>query len=139
MRSQSNSEPRESKTCPLKRWRVAVSLAAVLGASVPVLAHHGYSAYEMDKEMTLSGVLTDYQLVNPHGQFAFDVKSANGQLEHWVVECSHTVRGMRDMGLQRDTFKAGDAITITFHPSINGTKIGVLISIAGPDGKAYKA
>ncbi len=116
---------------------IVAGVVAVAVMVAPTLAHHGYSAYQMDKEMTLKGIITDYQMVNPHGQFAFDVKNAKGESEHWVVETSATVRGMRAGGFTKDTFKVGDPISITFNPSVNGTSIGVLVSITGPDGKTY--
>ena len=51
------------------RLKLAASLALVLGVfpmSVPLFAHHGTGvAYEVDKEITLKGVVTEWIWANP--------------------------------------------------------------------------
>ncbi len=117
-----------------RRGALVGGLAAIVAAGTPLLAHHGYSAYDMTKTETLKGTITNFALQNPHAQIGFDVKSTGGEMEHWVVEAG-TARGMRDSGFDRDTLKAGDAVTVTFHPSLNGAHIGVLNVIQLPDGR----
>lgn len=105
-------------------------------AATPVLAHHGYSAYDMTKVVSLKGTITSYRMVNPHSQIAFDVKGTS-EVEHWVVETGPPLRGMKAAGFTRDTFKPGDLVTIYFNPSINGSHIGVLNKVEYPDGRVF--
>lgn len=112
-----------------------VGFTGLLLSAPAVLAHHGYSAYDMIKTTSLKGTITSYRMVNPHSQVAFDVKDAAGNIEHWVVETGPPLRGMKAAGFTRDTFKPGDVVTITFNPSLNGSHIGVLKEVSYPDGR----
>jgi hypothetical protein len=35
--------------------------------------------------------------------------------------------------------KAGDVVTVTFHPGLRGQKIGVVIKLVTPDGKELRS
>ena len=55
-------------------------LAAVLvAAAVPVLAHHSFAAeYDDKKPVTLKGVVTKVEWMNPHSHFFMDVTDDKG-------------------------------------------------------------
>ena len=111
-------------------------IALVLTAS-PLLAHHGYAAYDMTKTTSRKGTITRFRLANPHSQLEFDVKAANGEIEHWVVETGATVRVMTAAGATRDTFKPGDVVTIHFYPAHNGSHVGALAKVEFADGHVF--
>jgi hypothetical protein len=121
----------------ITRNSVSGVLVAMLIAAMPVLAHHGYSAYDMTRTESRKGTVTVFRLVNPHSQLMFDVKDAAGNIEHWVVETGAPVRGMRAAGATPDTFKPGEVVTVHFNPSLNGAHIGVLAKVEFADGRVF--
>jgi hypothetical protein len=117
----------------------AILSAAVLTASAPIFAHHGYAAYDMINARSVKGTITSYALANPHTQISFDVKDAGGNVEHWAVETGLPVRGMRAVGFTSDSLKPGDEVTINFHPAKESIHAGVLINVVWPDGHVLPA
>src|SRR5258708_6520571 len=88
-------------------------------AGVPAFAHHGTSVtYQTDKTITMTGTVTEFSFSYPHPQLYFDVKDAEGNLQHWGSEFAPTPLMMKNMniGWARDTIKPGDTVTITCNP-----------------------
>src|SRR6202047_2683686 len=56
-----------------KTFAVAVSLIV----SVPLMAHHGNATFDVGKEVTLKGTVTDWFWANPHCILQFDLKGEN--------------------------------------------------------------
>ena len=96
----------------LSRWGALLICA-------PALAHHGTSVtYEVDKTITLTGTVTEFSYSYPHPQLYFDVKDANGTIQHWGSEFAPTPLMMKNMkvGWSKESMKPGDAVTITCNP-----------------------
>ena len=73
----------------MKRVLLASRVACMIGLlvfTIPMRAHHGTSAYDPAKTLKLKGTVTSFEWVNPHASLAWDVKTENGGVEHWVVE-----------------------------------------------------
>ena len=106
------------------RFLVLCALASVLVASITVSAHHGTAvSYDSSKPITLKGTVTEFVFLNPHAQIYFDVKDAAGKVVHWAAELQSPANLRRD-GWSKETFKPGDQLTITPHPSKAGTPVG---------------
>lgn len=90
-----------------------------------ILAHHGTGTYDSSKSVTLSGVVTEFAFTNPHAALFFDVKDANGKLVNWAIEMN-SPGVLRRAGWTKNTFKAGDQITITVRPARAGTPVGLI-------------
>jgi hypothetical protein len=110
------------------------AVAVLLGAGVS--AHHSRAGYDTAKERltTLNGVVTAVLWRNPHVYITWDANDEKGTVVHWTGEFS-SPSTMISEGLSRDTFKAGDPLTVTFMPTKAGTPQGLVIKIARPDGK----
>ena len=75
-------------------------------------AHHSFAThYDSNNIVEISGVLTDVKMRNPHSFFEVDVVNAAGETERWEVE-AHAVPVLRRIGINRDTLKVGDTVTI---------------------------
>ncbi len=65
-------------------------LAVILGllaATVPVFAHHSFAAeFDGNKQVTLTGVVTKVDWVNPHAYIYVDVKGDDGAVVNWAIE-----------------------------------------------------
>ena len=116
---------------------LAAALALAVGllmVPIPMLAHHGTSAYDPTKTLKLKGTVTSFDWVNPHVSLGWDVKTENGGLEHWVVELTSPGMLTRS-GWHHDSVKAGDEVTVYFHPTKNGSKWGIFQRVAFADGR----
>lgn len=111
-----------------------ISCVGLLVASSAAFAHHGTSAYEMTKTITLKGTITRFDFTNPHSMVYFDVKDNKGNLVHWVCETNPPGRAIR-AGWTRDSLKPGDQVTITFNPAKNGAPVGFLQKVVLANGK----
>jgi len=101
----------------------------------PVLAHHGRALiYDSKTETTVKGTVTEFVWSNPHVQIGIEGVDANGARRQWLIEASSTGI-LADRGWSRRTLKAGDTITITFHPGLKGSPTGDLIKAVLADGR----
>jgi hypothetical protein len=66
----------------------------------------------------MTGTVTEFSFSYPHPQLYFDVKDADGNVQHWGSEFGPTPLMMKNMnvGWTRDSIKPGDALTITCNP-----------------------
>jgi len=104
-----------------------------------LFAHHGTGiSYDMEKTVSLKGVVTEFAWSNPHCQIYFDVKDDSGNVIHWASELG-SPGVLRKAGWTRNQVKAGDEVTITVHPSKAGTPVGVVFKILLPDGKEWNS
>jgi hypothetical protein len=103
----------------MKMPKLRTLLAAYAGlilTTVPVLAHHSFSAEYDSKEVTLTGVITKVEWTNPHIYFYMDVKDASGNVANWAVE-GYPPNTLKRTGFTRDDLKVGDAVTVTAYPA----------------------
>ncbi|HVZ61181.1 MAG TPA: DUF6152 family protein [Terriglobales bacterium] len=107
---------------------------AVLLICTPLLAHHGYGAYDLTSTRTMKGTITSFTLTNPHARLTFDSKSSSGVIEHWSLETGQSLRGLKSVGWAFNSLKPGNELTISFHPAKNGSLVGVLVKVVFPDG-----
>src|SRR5881275_576276 len=95
---------------------LSTALIVLIGCGT-LLAHHGTGAsYDAAKEMTLTGVVTQFNWHNPHAQLYFDVKDESGKVVSWGAELN-SPGVLAKEGWSRSKFKPGDVITITLNPS----------------------
>lgn len=116
-----------------------VAVAVSLIGSVQVSAHHGTAAFDVGKEITLKGSVTEWYWANPHCILQLDVKDQNGQVvEHWVTEGSNPP-DMLTAGWIKTLLKAGDQVTVTVQPVKGGKPVGRLLQMVLPNGKMLRA
>jgi hypothetical protein len=91
---------------------VATVTFALLAASAPLLAHHSFAAeYDGKKPITLHGVVTRIDWLNPHVYIYLDVKDDSGNVVNWALE-GHPPNTLRRTGWTKDALKVGDTITV---------------------------
>jgi hypothetical protein len=112
--------------------RVALSVTLLL-ISMPLLAHHGASEYDMTKIVTLTATVKELQFVNPHSLLVFNVKDDSGKASEWQGELpSPNLLSRR--GWSRSTLKPGDQVTVIGAPAKNGEKGMQVKKLVFPDG-----
>ncbi len=106
---------------------------AVLISGTPVLAHHAFSAFDMSKTITLTGVVKEFQWINPHSWIQMMVTDASGNVVEWSIEMNSPSSLVRQ-GWKPKTLKPGDQITIITHPLRDGRPGGSLVAATLSDG-----
>ena len=87
-----------------------VSVGILLAATVPVLAHHSFSAtYDGNKPITLRGTVSKLGWQNPHAHIYVDVKNADGKVVTWEVE-SAGPNALLKQGLRKEDFVGAEVI-----------------------------
>jgi hypothetical protein len=102
----------------------------------PALAHHAVnSQFDITKNMSLTGVMTKYELINPHAYVHFDVKAPDGKVQAWAFETGAPI-ALRRAGLSaREAFKVGETYKIVYSPSRDGSPTGLMTAITLPNGQ----
>src|SRR5580765_8945272 len=95
-----------------------IALAAS-GAAVPATAHHSGAMFEPTKEVTLTGVVKEFQYTNPHSWLLVDVKGQDGKVTTWGFEAEGP-SSLTRAGIHLKDFTPGTVITITGHPMKDG-------------------
>lgn len=118
---------------------ITISVVAIglLIVSVPVRAHHGNAAIDIDKKTTLKGTVTGWIWSNPHCLLQVDVTDENGQVVHWVVETSNPP-DMTTRGWSKNSFTLGDQVTVTAQPARSGKPVGRVVQVVLPNGQTLK-
>jgi hypothetical protein len=89
---------------------LAAALALVIGVA---LAHHGWSSYNQEEELALSGVALEVSFENPHSEMMLEVHEAGEPTgEVWEVILPPPARALRT-GLTSETLQAGMTVTVT--------------------------
>ena len=70
-----------------KTFAVLVASAGLLMCAAPMWAHHAFAAeFDDKKPIKLHGVVTQWELVNPHSWIHMDVKNPDGTVTSWTIE-----------------------------------------------------
>ena len=86
--------------------------ALLLAISPGTNAHHSFAThYDGTNIVEISGTLSAVKMRSPHSFFEVDVVTESGETESWEVE-AHAVPILRRLGVNRDTLKVGDSVTI---------------------------
>ena len=117
----------------VKRSQLAVlaAAAALLLVSYSGSAHHSGVIYDRDNPITLEGMVTQYEFVNPHVRIHFEVKDANGNLVKWVAVSGPPQTLFRQDGWTKTTLKPGDKISVLGAPSRNQGQVLSVVKIEG--------
>ena len=115
------------------RIKRAALTAIFLLVSIPLLAHHGASEYDMTKIVTLTATVKELQFVNPHTLLVFTAKDDSGKAIEWEGELpSPNLLSRR--GWSRSSLKPGDQVTVIGALAKNGEKGLQVKKLVFPDG-----
>jgi hypothetical protein len=117
------------------RNRLVMVFAVAVGLliSVPLFAHHGAASILAGKPVTLKGTVKAWLWSNPHCLLTLDVKGEDGKVVQWVVE-TQAPSSIYPSGYRKDSFKPGDAVTVTVEPVKTGGPNGRIAQVVLADG-----
>ena len=113
----------------------ALALAGVaLCVAAPALAHHSYAMFDREKNLTMTGTVTEFEWTNPHVWIHMKVPDQAGKDVVWSFEMQAIAQDS-SLGWRADSVKPGDKVTIDFHPLKDGSRGGQLVAATLADGK----
>jgi Family of unknown function (DUF6152) len=107
---------------------------SLLLTTVPLLAHHSFTMFDMTKSITLAGTVTDFQWTNPHVYIEIDVPNDKGAVNHWSIEMG-SPSILIQSGWKFKSLHKGDKVTLVINPLKNGQPGGFLAKATLPDGR----
>ena len=103
------------------RLMIAAAVLPFL-ATLPALAHHSYTMFDMEKSVTLEGMVKEVQWTNPHIWVQLLVKdAATGKEVEWSIEGA-SPNMLARAGWTRHSLNAGDKAMVVLHPVKEGGK-----------------
>ncbi len=121
------------------RIRVAILIAGVLLLAGTTWGHHSFAAeFDARKPISITGVITKLDWVNPHAYVYLDAKDPDGATVHWSFQTLPPSM-MRARGVSRDLFPVGQTVTISGFGAKDGTKsLGWIKKIQYADGRVLQ-
>ena len=118
-------------------WGSAVCVGFVL-AVIPASAHHAAAvAYDLDKYITVKGVITEVKWENPHTWIYLDVTDANGTVVKWGFEGA-VPNQLARRGITPALLKPGMRITINGPPARDTSRhFGEVHEVVLEDGRSF--
>ena len=118
----------------------ATSAIAVFGlglavSGMPVLAHHSVPAlFDVDREISIRGVVTRIEWTNPHARLWVDAKNDDGTVSGWEMELPPPNALKRELG-SLDFVKQGDQVSVSLWRAKDGSRVAHTLTLTMPDGR----
>ena len=118
----------------MTRVRIVV-VALFVGALCPATAlpHHSNVAYEVTKVITITGVVKNFEWVNPHTWLHVVVDDGKGGKVEWACE-GRAPGVLGRAGWSRSILKAGEKVTVDMSPAKDGSKVSIIARVTKADG-----
>ena len=110
---------------------IAATAAAMVAGSAA--AHHSTAMFDMQKSVTLSGTIKEFQWTNPHTWIVFEVPNAAGGTDEYGIE-GMSPNYLARSGWDKHSLSSGEKVELTIHPLKDGRKGGFNVSVKKPDG-----
>ena len=120
---------------PLPQWSIrkrGLFAAAVLVMCAQAVAHHSFAMFDQSKQVTLSGVIREFQWTNPHAFIHIAVAGPAGETV-WQIELN-SPNNLKRQGWKATSLKSGDNVTLVFNPLKDGSNGGLFVAVTLPDG-----
>lgn len=93
-----------------------IAAGAVVHAQLPVSL-----LYDEGRQITLDGIVTRIEWVNPRAYVFVDAREPGGTVTHWAIEIGNPL-DLEERGWMRTTVRTGDAVTVEAVPARGDAK-----------------
>jgi len=115
---------------------VLAALAVFSIVNSPARAHHAGVMFDSDSEVTLQGVVREFQFTNPHSWLLVDVTNEDGSVTTWGFEAEGPTT-MMERGIRKGDFAPGTKLTITGRPMKDGRPAAAWTRAVRADGAEF--
>jgi uncharacterized protein DUF6152 len=127
----------------MKHSRITFTVIALVALialrSVPAHAHHSFAAeFDASKPVTIKGVVTRIEWMNPHVWFYLNVTDDEGKTTRWALEMG-APHQLQQRGWLRDTMKLGDVVTVEGSLARTGANRANARTVTTADGRRLGA
>ena len=120
----------------MTRKATYIVLGGLLALSLPVAAHHSFSAqFDASKAVRLVGTLTKIEWTNPHSYFYVDVKDDSGNVAKWTCEGA-APGALSRRGFKKGDIKLGDTLIVDGYRAKDGSNLIDARRVTLPDGRS---
>ena len=117
----------------MKRRVLGVVLFTALLCPSTALPHHSNVAYEVTKVISITGVVKDFEWVNPHTWLHVVVDDGKGGKVEWACE-GRAPGVLGRAGWSRSILKPGETVTVHMSPAKDGSKVSIIARVTKADG-----
>ena len=114
----------------------SLAATALIAVTLEAAAHHSGAMFDDAKEVTVTGVVKEFQYTNPHSWLLVDVTNADGSVTTWGFEAEGPSTLTR-AGIRKSDFAPGTKLTITGHPMKDGRPAAAWMNATREDGKQF--
>jgi hypothetical protein len=122
--------------------KTIVFLAVIVGlllTATPVVGHHSFMGeFDLNKPVTLKGVITKIEWVNPHALFYMDVTDEKAALKTWTLE-SACPNALKRRGWTRTSVKPGDSVVVEGYRAKSGAALAAVRTVTLANGLKMSA
>jgi len=112
------------------RLRVLLLLLVPVAAA----AHHSFAVFfDPDRNVSVTGVVQDFQFRNPHGLIRITVKKSDGTEETWKGE-TNSPSILERRGWNSASLKIGETVTMDGWPARDGSRYLRVRAVRRADG-----
>lgn len=118
--------------------KIAAPLALILTlGAAPAFAHHSGAMFDNTKTITLTGAVTEFKWLNPHGSIELMAAEPGAPAKLWSIELS-TPNILVRHGWSAHSLKPGDKVSLTARPMRDGGAAGMVLAVTTASGAVLK-
>jgi hypothetical protein len=122
------------------RWqkvRMSTALAVVAAGALlgsRLSAHHAITGlFDERRNIEITGVLTNFRFVEPHGLISVEITNRHGDIEVWSAETNGPAL-LERRGWTRDSLRVGEAVKVEGYPARGSAKRLRMRKVTRSDG-----
>ena len=113
----------------MKAGICAIIAGSALLVAHAAAAHHSFSMFDNQRDLSLEGTVSRFLWTNPHSWVRLVVSDADGRSVEWELE-GLSPNVLIRQGWSRDSLKAGDKAEVVIHPIRDGSHGGSIVRIS---------